>query len=149
MYTQQRLLDIAAEAESTYNNNRETVVSERLIRDALACAVYLDEWDYKGDHGLRFVGPFPAELPFKKGDIVKIRKGAKIWTTNPKYRSKNPPNPRTRDLMGDKRAGRTLEVKLNRVSNGYVLSGKVYQPVVEWAGEGGYWFWCDATEVLS
>ncbi len=82
----------------------------------------------------RFVGYCP-ELPIKKGDVVTIPKGTAIESTSPK---------------GGKVAGRTFKVRVTHVntgSNPIARDDEPTNPVVEWAGSGGYWHRVDINDI--
>lgn len=128
-FTVAKLLDIAIAAEAA--KDRVTV------EHALACASWMEEHGYTGDAALNFVGPF-GELPkLKRGDKVRVKKGALIWTTHPSVR---------KEVGGDnhKRAGKTHTVTVDRMSPGHGTALRrgeieIRNPTVTWAGPGGYW----------
>ena len=94
---------------------------------------------------LPYVGPFGLLPKVRK---VRIPKGTRFWTTHPSA---------SQAVGGDnhKVAGRTYEVDVHRVSEGWVdtwvRDGVLHQPTVTWAGAGGYW--CEvpltAVEILD
>ena len=69
----------------------------------------------------------------KRGDRVRIRKGAQIYSLYPGWPKEGKP------------AGRTFAVTLHFTEKGYSGAGRdgevVVEPRVEWAGRGGYWTW--------
>ena len=71
-----------------------------------------------------------ALLPYKKGDRVRIKKGAIVHSTSSEI-------PRE-----GKFAARDRVVTLHNVDHGYDSDDHhSREPNVEWVGSGGYWFW--------
>jgi hypothetical protein len=86
----------------------------------------------------KYIGYFSDKsiLPFKKGDIVVIKKGTKYHSTRDgQYHI----------------AGKTYKVKVDHLITGaeYMDRGKmiVKNPVVTWVGSGGYWHRADVNDV--
>ena len=125
MYTVDILLDMASQADVLFNDRGPARNLSELhnIREwAFACAEWMDTNGYRE---LPWVGPF-GNPPFKAGDVVRVRKGARIHSTKAGNR---------------KNAGRAYAVTLACVFQGYVSYGRgahVEQPKVEWVGAGGY-----------
>lgn len=88
----------------------------------------------------RNVGPFNLENHVK-GDIVKIRKGARVYSTSPSFTSDG------------KVTKRCQTVTVARTSKGFVdynhssRHPTVRNAEVHWAGSGGYWHWTDINNV--
>lgn len=147
MFTAASLLAMATDAEARHQQLRAlhppgTICVERneaadLAQRALVCAEWMEK---RGVKSLAFVGPF-GELPFQRGSLVRIRRGARIHSNHPLV-------PREGKLYQG-----TRPVKVHNVFKGYVTThrsvGKdeVIQPEVHWAGTGGYWYWADANDV--
>jgi hypothetical protein len=77
--------------------------------------------------------------PFKKGDIVIIPKGTYIKTTGGR-----PDGP----------AGKTYKVKIDHFISGCYYEDSSYgyridNPIVRWAGTGGYWHDVDINDILE
>jgi hypothetical protein len=153
MFTKESLRQMADDAEKTY---RELLVAHPpgtvhdgrndahdLMERARLCA------DWMEVHGIgetANIGPFMTNLP-KRGQQVRIRKGAKIFSTDPK-------TGREGEI-----AQRARVVTLHSVDKGYIdhhLGRKwtderhapvVVQARVDWAGAGGYWRWTDIENV--
>jgi hypothetical protein len=76
-----------------------------------------------------------AELPIQPGNLVKIKKGARVSTTHPK---------------GSYECRRSYIFKVHDVYPGYDdshYSGAVRTASVHWVGTGSYWFWTDMENV--
>ena len=135
MYTVDVLLTMAAEADALFNDRRVAAKNYSELHNIRELAMACAEWmDTNGFSELPWVGPF-GKPPFKKGDVVRVKKGARIYSTK-KSNSKN--------------AGRNYPVTLAYVHPGYVSHWRdvsVEQPKVEWAGAGGYWCWTDPSNV--
>lgn len=65
-----------------------------------------------------------SELPIKRGDIVTVRKGAKVRTAHP---------------QGSYLTKKSYKVKMFDVAPGY----EERKPEVCWVGKGSYWFYTD------
>ncbi len=140
MFTPTSLLEMAAVRESTLKDPDIASEVRRKLRnemeDALTCAVWMEK---NGLKELEHVGPFGPDIP--EGNVlwsVRIKAGAKIWSTNPKYSR----------AKGGKTAGRAYQVTATRMHRGYVHGGEVHQGVVVWAGEGSYWYETDLNNVV-
>ena len=147
MLTAESLLAMATEAEARYQQLRTqhppgTLNAERndehdLAEKALVCAQWLEQ---RGGGPLAYVGPF-GNLRLKRGDLVRIRRGAVMHSTHPSVPREGKP------YLG------TRPVKVFDIDRGYVTTQsaygeeKVVQPRVHWAGAGGYWCWVDANDV--
>lgn len=137
------LLALAMEAEATYGGLLQlhppgTIhdgrnVAYEAVRSALACAAWMER---TGKTDLAYVGPF-GTLPFSRGARVRVRKGAVVYGIG-----------RTRDGEAAK-ASRVVTV--HSIDKGCSWQeGReehVRQPLVHWAGSGGYWRWVDANDV--
>ncbi len=146
LLTPESLLAFAEEAEATYQqllsqHPAGTIHAARnAARDKVEMALVCADWLARSGRGpLAYVGPF-GELPFKRGGLARIKRGAIVRSTNPSY-------PRE----GKAYAG-TRPVKVHSIDQGYVTTQrslgeeKVSQPRIHWAGTGGYWCWVDAND---
>lgn len=145
MFTPESLLAIATEAQARYQvlraeyppgtYNRERNDAYDVAEKALACAAWLER---SGRGSLAFVGPFGTP-PFMRGSRVRVRKGAIVHGV--------------KATSGGEPAKTSHVVMVDRVSKGYIWHdgpegrGAVHQPMVHWAGAGGYWRWVDANDV--
>lgn len=139
MFTTASLLEMAAKNEALLNSG-QWIATDCKIRmrkemdDALACAIWMEKNGYSE---LEYVGPFGPEVLYEKGERVRVKSGAKISSTNPKYSR----------AKGGKVAARAYQVKIQRAHPGYVHQGEVHQGCVVWAGEGCYWYETDLNNV--
>jgi hypothetical protein len=81
----------------------------------------------------RNIGPFQNDR-FERGSAVKIAKGVEISTTHPK---------------GKRVSARAATVKVHRVIPGYIYDNDIVDPVVQWSGASGYWFWTKLDHVTD
>ena len=123
MFTPDRLLDIAIEADAAYHaaTSRDVRMDAYIRRDnAMGCAEWMDA---KGISELPCVGPFGGEI-FKRGDKIRIRKGAAI---------------RSMGKVKNKVAGRDYTVVVHHFYPGVIFRHYneivVRAPQVEWAGQ--------------
>jgi len=146
MFTPESLLELAAESEAKYkrllaqfppgtlHDGRNE--AHRAMEHALVCAQWMEA---TGAKALTYVGPFGSP-PFKRGSRARVRKGATITSTFP----------------GTPREGVAAKtshvITVDSFWPGYVWNegGKevVHQPIVSWAGTGGYWRRVDANDVV-
>lgn len=138
MFTPASLLEMAAEREALLNSGQWVATDCKIrmrkeIEDALACAIWMEK---NGHKELEYVGPF-GEVLFEKGEKVRVKAGAHLSSTNPKYSR----------AKGGKTVARNYAVKIQRAHAGYVLHGEVHQGCVVWAGEGCYWYETDLNNV--
>ncbi|WP_404667049.1 hypothetical protein [Roseateles asaccharophilus] len=142
MLTAEGLLAIAVEADAEYQRllalhppgtfNAERNDAREKAEQALICAQWMEK---QGATTLAFVGPL-GDAPFKRGDLVRVRKGAIMRSTNPKV-------PR----QGQAYMG-TRPIKIHGIDRGYLRDREeVVQPRINWAGTGGYWCWVEANDV--
>ncbi len=97
---------------------------------------------YMEDNGIDTalaVGNFGLQ-DIAKGTIVRLKAGARVTSTHPKYRGVGYDNPKTRSL------------KVNKVYAGHIDyhvidKTHVRNPEVVWVGTGGYWFYTDINNV--
>ena len=136
MFTPATLLNIAIDAEFAYHsatNGDDRMEAFSLKERAMVCAEWLDAQPVKE---MTHVGPF-GEIPFKKGQKVRVKKGAVIQSTHPQKRTY--------------KAGTSHTVELHLVCAGYVHTHhglpEMFDPMVEWAGTGGYWCWTHPNNV--
>lgn len=73
----------------------------------------------------RNIGPFQNDR-FERGSAITVPKGVEISTTHPK---------------GKRVSARASKVKVHQVIPGYIYDNDVVDPVVQWSGAAGYWFW--------
>ena len=103
--------------------------------DAAMCADWMQAMKVAQ---LRYVGPF-GDPGLTVGDWITVRAGSRVYSTMPKV-------PKVGKLTV-----RTKTVKVVRLSAGRVdrdgSQAVVRNPLVTWAGKGGYWCWCDANNV--
>jgi len=129
MFTPERLLNIAVEAERQAKSNPASAFeARRTAQEAIACAVWMEK---NGIPELPCVGPFTDRLP-RRGDKVRIKAGAKISSTSD----------RSRRILT-----RAYKVTVHDAFLGSVRDGDISQPTVHWAGSGGYWCWTDLASV--
>lgn len=143
MFTPQGLLAFAAEQEELYQEllkkyppgtvNDERNEAHRKSDEALICAAWMEKNGYAE---LKHVGSFASFKP-KRGDIVLIPKGTRIRSLNPAERGQ------------EKRAGKSYTVEVFDHYPGWVdvVRQVVHQPVVNWAGAGGYWQSADMNDI--
>lgn len=148
MFTVDKLLDIAIEAEATRNaiegkpgqacqENMSRYELYNTIERAMLCARHME---HNGIKEIKYIGPF-GELPFKQGDKVRIKKGALI-------RGAKGVN------GGPKYAGRDYAVKAHNVFQGWVGQDSDHRnagvdlrnPQISWSGKDG-WYYTDANNV--
>jgi hypothetical protein len=147
MITAEALLNIAFENEKIYNErvaivpvgyDRERNDAHKLMEQALFCAAEMFK-EFGKAETLSF-GPFGLQT-IAKGTKVRLKKGAKIRSTSPKYRGKYSENARAR------------MIEVHRVAEGFAstrdFSGyeQVRHPEVVWVGSGGYWFWVSINDI--
>lgn len=142
-WDEERLRAIAARAESSAASvspagvGSVQIVESALRRgaDATACAEWMRGM---GVTRLRYVGPF-GDTGLSIGDSVVVKAGARVY-------SRRPAVPREGKLTI-----RSKTVLVANLSPGLVerVEGRVLvrNPLVTWAGKGGYWCWCDANNV--
>ena len=155
MYTVEKLLEISEEQLAIYQGTvrgtprtREQMDAYNLSQQAETCAIYLDK--VLGGGMVEQIGPF-GNKGFKRGQKVRIKKGTPLLTMHPRYKE--------RKYLEDgtpyhKLAGRDYVVTLHSADPGFAkhpnsfhaheLTSAVREERVEWAGESGYWTWCDA-----
>lgn len=73
-------------------------------------------------------------LGFERGQIVTIRKGARIKSLHPE--------------KGEYISKRAQKVKLHLVLRGFTHYGIEHLPEVSWAGSGGYWCYAYQKDVV-
>lgn len=152
LLTPDRLRDMAAQADERYRSlnedDNDARRQARMERDAaLVCARWMESCGHKA---LDQVGPFISRT-FRRGNRVRIKKGAVVFGTGPHI----------------SREGKILErsqvVTVHDFDGGYVdysgtfhdrrkddhenIRDSVRQARVHWAGAGGYWRWTDASSV--
>jgi hypothetical protein len=115
----------------------ESALESESIRaaDALACAAWLKAMGVKE---LRYVGPF-GEHGIRAGDRVRVMAGARVYSTMPGVPKHGKLTVRAKTV----KLARVSAGKVDREGDGVV----VRNPLVTWAGKGGYWCWCDANSV--
>jgi hypothetical protein len=148
MFTRDNLLQTAAEAEieyqrllvlyppGTFHDGRNKAYE--LMNKALACAAWMEK---QGINEIANVGPFMS-IKAERGVKVRIKKGAEIRSTDPKYK-------------GGKIAVKPFQVTVFDVFDGYLdtmsrgtpREPEIVQAKVEWVGTHGYWHWTDANNV--
>lgn len=109
--------------------------SRKRAEDAVACAAWLKAMGVKE---LRYVGPF-GDHGIGAGDRVRVRAGARVYSTMPSVPKQGKLTVRAKDV----RVARVSAGVVEREGDGFV----VRNPLVTWAGKGGYWCWCDANSV--
>lgn len=157
MFTPESLIELSIENMAIYKapgagipRTREQMDAYRLANQAETCALWLER--FGSGAAVEQIGPFGAKK-INKGDKIKIKKGAHLYTTHPKYKRNYLPNGETYDKI----AGKDYIVEVHSVDNGWApepghyhdheLHHKVRNQQVHWAGEGGYWFWTDTTNI--
>lgn len=142
-WNEERLMSVVEQARASRGTGTDVqdqesaspVSAEQHWDDAIACAKWLKKMGVKE---LRYVGPF-GEHGLKPGHQVVVRAGARVYSTMPAVPKQG------------KLTVRAKTVRVARVSPGLVDRGGpevvVRNPLVTWAGKGGYWCWCDANSV--
>lgn len=147
MYTPQRLMEIALEADTRYQElskqyplgtfNKERNDAYDLSEIAMICAAWMEK---NGLSEVKSIGPFNEFLP-TSGSLVKVKEGATVYSTHPSY---------TRE---GRKVRRDQVIKVHDVYQGYVDRyhhidhPEVRNATVHWVGSGGYWKWCDINDV--
>lgn len=141
MFTPDSLLTIAIDARAEYErllklypvgtSNSERNESWDRSERALACAAWMEQ---QGVESAAHVGPF-SSFDLKKGSIVRIRKGSRIFSTDPSVGQEGIVSPRAQT------------VTVWNYFPGYVHEGRVINPTVRWSGSKSYWRWTDANNV--
>lgn len=143
MYTKERLLEMALEADAKYEElfkqfpvgtvNKERNDAYQLSEDAMICAAWMEK---HGIQEMKNIGPFHDFIP-APGSQVRVKEGTTVYSTHPSY---------TRE--GKKSKG--YVVKVHDVYKGYIdhhHSGEVTNATVHWVGGSGYWKWCSLNDV--
>lgn len=145
VYTVEYFLYLAAEEEARYQRllalhppgtfHEERNDAQRRMEDALECASWMQQQGYAE---LRNVGPFMLD-DFRKGDRVRIRKGAAIHSTYPA-------TPRHGVI-----AATTFTAKVHSFGRGHIdlcqEPRRLRQGLVHWAGQGRYRRWTEVNNV--
>lgn len=107
----------------------KAMLSAQRRRDqALMAASWLER---EGRREARFVGPFGNPLP-QRGQTVRVKRGVEVSGTGKNHKVVS---------------GRSDVVTVHRVVPGWAERDGVRNPLVVWAGTGGYWRWTDANNV--
>jgi hypothetical protein len=145
MFTPDSLLDIALEQDAiiagmgahvpgTYHGEH---YAARQRRDkALKAAEHMQA------HGIvsaAHIGEFQS-FQVREGDVVRLRKGATVFSTSRQVPRDGKPN------------GVNRKIRVRSVHQGYIdysgmSQGEVRNPTVHWAGTGSYWYWTDINNV--
>lgn len=134
---QQAIVDANPQAPGTFN---DTNYQARKLRDkALAAGEWMQR---KGHTELAYVGDF-STVELAKGQTVRLRKGAVVYSTNPQV-------PREGQLNKLNR-----KVRIHHVICGFTdycgmvadRDEPIRNPTVNWAGTGSYWYWTDANNI--
>lgn len=146
MITVETLLNIALANEEIYNQrsaivpigyDRERNDAHKAMEQALICAA---EMQKAGLTEATAFGPFGLQT-IAKGTKVRLKKGAQIRSTSPKYRGCYSENSRAR------------MIEVYRVAEGFATPYPIADynnfrhPEVVWVGSGGYWFWASINDV--
>lgn len=124
---------LALHPPGTYHAGRNE--AHRLHQVATLCA----EWMCRTGKGpLDYVGPFGV-VPIRAGTRARIRQGAIVHSTSPKYAQEGKPYNGAKPVL------------VRRVDRGHVNIYdpehlQVTQPKVVWAGTGGNWMSADAND---
>lgn len=132
MYTPDKLLEIAAKAETDYNAGKNLADNHSLMEAALICARWMED---NGVQEIENIGPFNTHS-IRRGDKVRIRKGSTIKSMN----------------------GKTYEAKVSYTITvhdvyagwaGYhhLRETDVRNAIIVWSGRGGYWKETDINNV--
>lgn len=85
-------------------------------------------------------GPY-SDFKLVRGNTVRLKAGAKIRSTHPKYRNTGYVNPRARNIeIFDMHEGYANPHAHHRDVD-------LRHPEIVWVGSGGYWFYADLTDV--
>lgn len=145
LVTLEDLLDIACKADAIIKEHEGIRPTPEHCRDAyrerekaLAAAKWLEEG---GLTQIEQIGPF-GRIDVKKGDVVRIKKGAVILSMHPRHTRDNP-----------KIAKRDYTVTVTSVNEGYIAPSwhrhrrdtreAHAEQQISWPGEGGYWCYLD------
>lgn len=150
-YTPERLFNIAAESEAKYKElivmyppgtyNKERNDAHELMEMALSCAEYMEKNKIEEAIG---IGPF-CDISFKKGEKVRIKKGAIIHTTAPCILGNGP-----KIQLENKRNYVCTVFDFNKGWAGCHYKSQEFEvrsPQIHWVGSSGYWKWTDISGV--
>ena len=139
-WSAEKLLDVAARSRELFEQQQgraEALVREcaqgaaRQGMDAQACADWMAGL---GVRELQYVGPF-GRHGMSVGDKVLVRAGARVYSTKGSV-----PKLGVVSL-------RAKTVTVSKITEGWVKwdngTAVVCNPLITWAGKGGYWCWCD------
>lgn len=134
MYTVENLLEYASSLEK-FDPREQDYESRRWKDKALAAAIWMEE---NGVDQTVAVGEFNLLGKLHRGQKIKIKKGAKLKSMNPKYQD-------------GKIAGRDYVVQIHDFHEGfinpYTQENQVRNPEVVWAGEHGYWTFASLNDI--
>lgn len=141
MFTPENLLALAEEYEKKYKEllvlypagtvNDERNEARKNMDDAFDCASWMEA---NGIQEISHVGPFNT-FTVSKGQFVKVKKGAVVYSTAPDY---------TRE---GKENSQVYGIKVHDFYKGQVYNNEVTNPTVHWVGRHGYWKWCNLSDV--
>jgi hypothetical protein len=144
MFTPDSLLEIALQQQAIVDANPQTPgtindinYEARKLRDkALAAGSWMQE---HGIARLEHVGEFTS-FEVAKGQTVRLRRGAIVYSTNPQVPREGKTNKLNRNI------------RAHHVIRGYVdICGMADTAVrnvsINWAGAGCYWYWTDINNV--
>ncbi|MNR87627.1 hypothetical protein D3C71_1309430 [compost metagenome] len=148
MITPAGLLELATNYESIYKArvaagfgvgtyDKERNDARRNMELAEFCAA---EMERAGITNAKAFGPF-QEFKLVRGDKVRLKAGAKVRSTHPKYRGVGYINPKTRTVeIFDTHEGYANP-------NAHHRDPSLRHPEIVWVGTGGYWFYADFNDI--
>ena len=126
------LLDIAIEADATYKSATDPDIRREAYfrkEQAMMCSQWMQDNNILS---MPIIGPFGDHPQYKRGDKVRIKKGAHIFSMHPK---------KSRYQAGTTHTVTVFDMHKGTVYPGTRRSNEIilHQPRVMWAGTGGYW----------
>ena len=78
-------------------------------------------------------------INLKRGDVVRLRKGAHVRSTHPQYRGKGYTNPKDRNVV-------VFDFDAGWLPTHGPQDPR--EPTITWVGTGGYWFYAKAADLV-
>lgn len=148
MFTRDSLLELAVQQDEIVKSTAtppgircsdEHLAARRQRDKALAAASWMEQ---EGVSQLAHVGEF-LSFQLHKDQQVRLRRGARIHSTNPQVSREGKINTLNRQI-------RVFDVHSGFIAtNGYsaLHGGPLRNAEVHWVGTGGYWYWTDINNV--
>lgn len=108
----------------------------RREKQAMAAVAYMEA---NGLTEATAIGHYGVQS-IQRGTKVRLKAGAAVRSTHPKYRGVGYDNPKTRTLN-------VFDVYTGYVDYHKIDRAQVRNPEVVWVGTGGYWFYTDINNV--